>query len=229
MRPANPSLRSAARRGQPPVAPALWLLLGIAGCAGTRIYDLSADSGADPWTEHQDNLLNAPVTATLLNGRMLDGRFEREPGDTLLFRHEALDSVVLIGQSRIHTAELPGCTWCVVAGSVAGLTLTGAGVLAAQDAEDIPPAYAALVVVAGAVVGGTVAGIAGSAKRYLFNALPEGRDTLWVGKSQIISLTNTRIRILQEGGPVSYSREVVHIIGRGSYTGLVRPSGGSTP
>ena len=229
MRFSHTSTGSTARNRRSSLIPAVCFLLGVVGCAGTRVYDLSPKSGADPWTEHQDNLLNTPVTATLLNGRVLDGQFERAPGDTLLFRHEALDSSVLIGQSRIHTAESPGCTWCVVAGSVAGLALGGAIVLAGQDAEDIPPAYATVVVVAGAVVGGTVVGIVGSAKRYVFNDLPEGRDTLWVGKGQIISLTNTRIRILQEKGPVSYSREVVHLIGRGSYTGLVRPSEGSVP
>jgi hypothetical protein len=154
---------------------------------------------------------------TMCNGRIIDVR-----ADSVMIWLEDSSETVHANKDSIYTIAISKCLECWIAGEVVGVIVglaatpwknnTGYGI--------VFPTYGLL----GGVVGGTVAGIMSPDKRFLFGSITGARDTLRLGKGDVVSNTGKQITVHQDGKSVTYDKKLVKVLERGNEVLLIRPA-----
>jgi hypothetical protein len=199
------------------------------GCMGTQTLDLTRPESETTVREVGDAVLGDDVTATCIDGTMYEGEILSQTDSSLVFLSPGITGRPEITWKSIRHLLAPGRPFLLYAavygGAFAG-GLLGGWLDPPRHEGDVIPAFDISPI--GAIVGSAgmwaIFGRACAEKRYVIQALNEGRDTLSVSETDILSETNKRIVIQRDGIPVSYDRTIVSWTKEGDRRLVIVPS-----
>jgi hypothetical protein len=199
------------------------------GCMGIQTLDLTRPESELTVREVGDAVLGDEVTVTCIDGTMYEGEVLSQTDSSLVFLSPEVSVPPEMSWKNISHLSAPGRPFLLFA-AVCGGSLVG-GLLGGwldppRHKGDVIPAFDISPI--GAIVGSAgmwaIFGRACAEKRYVIQSLNEGRDTLSVSETDIVSETSKRIVIQRDGIPVSYDRTIMSWTKEGDRRLVIVPS-----
>ena len=184
------------------------------GCVGTQTLDLTRPESRATVREIGDAVVGDEVTVTCIDGTMYEGEVLSQTDSSLVFLSPEITGRPQIPWKNAYQVSVSGRPLLLYAGAIGGLMVggvVGGWVVPPKQVGDVRsfPEISPMGALVGCVGAWAILGRVCADRRYVIQMLNDGRDTLSVSETDILTETNKRIVIRRDGISVTYDRTIV--------------------